>query len=142
MGMNLARTGAAAVLGIGSGVLDSGLVAPLDMGGTKVSYATILEALGLVGGGVLQFAMPDTMPAVADGLVDGGIALLAARGTKYAVAKLSPETVVPPVANPRFGAQRVGALAGGNGYGALTGHALYSRGQIGGVAGVAKRTLT
>jgi len=142
MGMNLARTGVAGALGIGSGVLDpaSGVVQPLMLGTTSVSYAAILEALGLVGGGILQFAMPYTMPDVADGLVDGGIALLAARGTKYAVAKMRPTTAGAAAAY--LGAQRVGALASGNGYGALTGAPLYSRGQVGGMAGVSKRTLT
>jgi len=133
--LNLARTGTSAVLGVASGALDSGLVTPLNLGGTVISWATIAEALGLVGGGVLQLAMPDTMPSVGDGLVDGALALLAARGTKYAVVKLRP------AAGSYFGAQRVGALSG-NGFGALSGAPLYSRGQVGIQSRVPKQTIT
>jgi hypothetical protein len=64
-------------------------VAPLVIGGTTIQYATIAEAVALLVGGGLQLLAPFTMPSVADGLVDGGISLLARRGTVFAMAQVN-----------------------------------------------------
>jgi len=101
--MNLVRTGLAAVVGVASGVAEPPTLQPLTLGTTHISYGTVVEAVALVGGAVMQFMMPFTLPSVADGLVDGSIALLASRGTKYGLAQMRP------VAAAQFGAQQFGA---------------------------------
>lgn len=83
MAMQMVRTLSAGGLGIASSLGEPTSMlklAPIDLAGTKLSWATIVEAAGLVVGAGLQFMAPFTMPNVADGLVDGGLALLAARG--------------------------------------------------------------
>lgn len=87
MSMNLARTATSGVVGVGSGVLGSGILQPLNLGGMTIGYDAILEVTALLGGAVLQFAAPRTMPNVADGLVDGGLALGARRLTVFALKR-------------------------------------------------------
>lgn len=81
MQMNLARTGTVAGVGLVSGVLGSikkaGVQTPLFLlGTTAITYDIAFEAVALVGGALLQFTSPNTLPDVVDGLVDGGAALL------------------------------------------------------------------
>lgn len=125
--LNIARTGTALVTGAISGGIEP-VTKPLMLGTTAVSYGTVVEALALVVGAGLQFMSPYTMPDVADGLVDGSVALLAHRGTKYAIAKTQTAAAwsYPHALN---GAGRA-AMYGG------------VRGQIGSVGNVPKRTLT
>jgi len=119
--MNLVRTGA----GVGVGVVDGFLEAnTLSLGTTVVSYGTIVEAVALIGGAVMQIMMPYSMPELADGLVDGGAALLAFRGTKY--AKTS------------FGFSAFGGNAGSRMDQLMNRY----RSQVGSVGGTSKRTLT
>lgn len=87
MAMNMVRTGTSAVTGVASGVLASDMVAPLQLGGQVISWATIVESLALIGGLGMQFMSPYTAPNMADGLVDGGAALLAARATVWAMSQ-------------------------------------------------------
>ena len=87
MAMNLARTGVSAVVGVGSAVLQE-KTTPLMLGTTAISWGTVEEAAALLVGGGMQLFAPHTMPDVADGLVDGSIALLAARGTRYALTSM------------------------------------------------------
>lgn len=117
MAMNLARTGTAGVVGVASGVLSAkpeGLVDPLVIGGTTIQFATIAEGLALVAGAGLQLLAPFTMPSVADGLVDGGLALLARRGTVFAVksTQAAPFATRAGYTMPNI-ASRVGGLARG-----------------------------
>jgi hypothetical protein len=90
MAMNLVRTGVAAVAGLASGALSSPRVTPLTLGTTSVSWGLIAEGVAVVGGAGLQFISPFTAPNLADGLVDGGIALLSARGANWAMSKTAP----------------------------------------------------
>lgn len=119
MAMNLARTGTAGVVGVASGILAPPTVAPLVIGGTTIQYATIAEGAALLVGAGLQLLAPFTMPSVADGLVDGGIALLARRGTQFAVGQMqaSPfaqRALGSPYAMPNMAAaQRASAMARG-----------------------------
>lgn len=87
MAMNLVRTGVAAVAGLASGALSSPKVAPLTLGTTSISWGLVAEAVAVVGGAGLQFISPFTAPNIADGLVDGGVALLAARGANWAMSQ-------------------------------------------------------
>ena len=87
MAMNMVRTGTCAAAGVASGVLSSTQIQPLNLGGQVISWATIAEALALVGGAGMQFMAPFTAPNLADGLVDGGAALLAARATTWAMTQ-------------------------------------------------------
>ena len=80
-GMNLVRTGTAAVTGLVSGVVEKQVVGSLALGGQSIPYAGVAEAGMLVVGAVMQFVAPFTMPNVADGLVDGGAALVLRRVT-------------------------------------------------------------
>jgi len=87
MAMNMVRTGTCAVAGVASGVLSSGTIQPLNLGGQVVSWAAIAETVALLGGAALQFMSPFTAPSLADGLVDGGAALLAARATAWGMSQ-------------------------------------------------------
>ncbi len=133
MGLNLMRTGTGAVLGVGSGVLEPPTTQPLMLGTTAISYSTILEATGLVAGAALQLVSPYTVPEVADGLVDGGVALLARRGSQYAMSKTRTAAYARPdaYANAALANSRAKALAN-------------ARASIGGLGGqnVPKVTLT
>ncbi len=132
MAMNLARTGTALVLGAASGGVEPPTIQPLTLGTTVVSWSTVLEALGLVGGAALQVMAPFTMPSVADGLVDAGIALLARRGTNYAITRTRTGTTAPFA----YGQQ---VFPSHNGAAALYGGV---RGQVGTVGQVPKKSLT
>lgn len=85
MAMQMVRSISALGLGGVSGVTEpTGMLklAPIKLGDQSISWATIAEATGVVVGAGLQFMAPFTLPNVADGLVDGGLALLAARGAR------------------------------------------------------------
>ena len=112
MSMNLARTATAAVVGAGSGVAGEA-IEPLKFGAvgseTVVSWGTIVEAVALLGGAGLQFMSPFTMPNIADGMVDGGIALLAARGARYVMTQTSTPTPAAMLAGGMYPARMVSA---------------------------------
>lgn len=136
MGMNLARTGAAGVLGLASGALTPPTIAPITVTtGVVLEAGTILEAVGLIGGAVLQFASPYTVPDIADGLVDGGLSLLLRRGGIQAMKMVKPAAL-------SYGGYGVGAWSrpagvGAAAYGSIGG----ARGVTGGVAEVSRREL-
>lgn len=94
MGLNLVRGATAGVLGAASGALESqpGVV----LGTTTIRYSTIVEGVGLVAGAGLQLAAPMMAANVADGLVDGGLALLLRRGTAFAMTKLRASPYAAP----------------------------------------------
>lgn len=104
MGMNLVQVGGAAAAGLLSGVLES--QAPVVIGGQSLPASAIAEGVAVIGGAALQMFMPYTMPALVDGLVDGGVALLAKRIVKMAVPAGTGSYSFPM-------ATRVGALNGG-----------------------------
>lgn len=126
--MNLARTGTAAVVGMASAAAESPRLGSIPIVGQNVTYSTLVELLAVVAGGGMQYFSPYTVPNIVDGLVDGGIALLAKRGT---------ERVLSQMASPMF-AERIGGrfvapalLPGGMG----------AYGQIGSIGGVPRRKL-
>jgi len=131
MAMNLARTGSAAVVGVVSGGLEA-KTTPVDLGDTKISWGTIAEAAAVVVGGGMQLMAPYMAPNIVDGLVDGGIALLASRGAQYALAQMAP-----PAAAMFASPMHMGALAGGNGAAANA----YAR-PMGNVSRLSRATLT
>jgi hypothetical protein len=132
--MNLARTGTAGVLGLASGALTPPTVAPIVITSTmSVEAGTILEAVALVGGAVMQFASPYSVPDIVDGLVDGGVALLLRRGGIWAM-----KAVKPAAAYLGAYAQPAG-LYGAHAYGAMASPC--ARGVVGGVADVSRREL-
>jgi hypothetical protein len=136
MAMNLTRTGTALVLGAASGGLEPPTLKALTLGSTVISWSTVVEALGLVAGAGLQLMAPFTMPSVADGLVDGGIALLARRGTNYAITRARPTTTTAGMIAPfAYGQQVLPAANGAALYGGI-------RPQVGAVSNVPKKTLT
>ena len=139
---NLVRAASAGALGVASAVVASvKTLTPLDIGGTKVGYDAITEAAGLVIGAGLQFMSPFTMPALADGLVDGGVALVAKRGTHYIMAQTGGAALSAP--SMRVGGAWAPTMMGGDGgFPALAGSSFGRRGQIGGVRGVQKVSLT
>ncbi len=112
--MNLVRTGSAALVGIGSGVLDNRIVpSPINLGGLAVGYDMVFEVGSLVAGVGLQALMPMTLPNLADGLVDGGIALTARRLTVYGVQALTGKTPVLTGYRPAMPYRVNGAMYGG-----------------------------
>lgn len=132
MGMNLVRTGSSTVVGVASGALENRT--PLVLGSTSVRWSTVAEGIALVGGAVMQLLSPFTMPNVVDGLVDGGAALLAARGTKYAMAQTG--------AGAMYGAHSYGSPYLANpaaAYGGLASPC--ARGAVGNVSGAPKKEL-
>ncbi len=128
MAMNLLRTGVAAAAGLASGALSSPKVTPLTLGTTSVSWGLVAEAVAVVGGAGLQFISPFTAPNLADGLVDGGIALLAARGANWAMSQTTP----PPAA--LMGRGQLATRVSPEMFGA--------RGQISAIGSVKKTSLT
>jgi len=108
MSFNLSRAGSAAVLGLASGVLEGPDISRLTLGENELSYGLVVEAVALVGGGMLQFVSPYTMPQVADGLVEGSLALLGRRGAEYAMSQASAGGTTSAAAAKML-AQRVGA---------------------------------
>ena len=128
MAMDLLRTGVAAAVGAGSGAV-SKPTQQFMIGTTAIPYSLAVEVTAAVVGAGLQFISPFTAPKIADGLVDGGLALLAARG----VGRLMNPPVSPMVGSYRQMATRVSPeLAGSPRYGA----------QIGSVGTVRKVSLT
>lgn len=121
MAMNLVRTGSAALVGLGSGALNNAIVpATLHIAGIGVGYDAILEIGALAAGMGLQAFMPQTLPNLADGLVDGGIALTARRLSVFGVLALSnknPTNVYAAQgmrASPSYAPYRInGAMYGG-----------------------------
>lgn len=137
MAMQLARTATAGVVGAGSGVLGSGILAPLSLGGMTIGYDTILEVVALVGGAVMQFAAPRAAPNVADGLVDGGLALGARRLTVFALKRAGVAPAMFGYGSPyAMGAARIPFAVG-----AQTGMS-YARPAVGGIGISGKRKLT
>jgi len=128
MAMDLLRTGVAAAVGAGSGAVSKPTQQFL-IGTTAIPYSLAVEVAAAVVGAGLQFISPFTAPKIADGLVDGGLALLAARG----VGRLMNPPVAPMMGSYRQMATRVsGELAGVPAY----------RGQVGSIGQVKKVSLT
>lgn len=127
MAMNLARTGVAAAVGAGSGAV-SKPTQQFMIGTTAIPYSLAVEVAAAVVGAGLQFISPFTAPTIADGLVDGGIALLAARG----VGRLMNPPVAATMMGYRQMATRVSPELAGVRVGA----------QIGSVGTVRKVNLT
>jgi len=121
MALNIIRTGTAAVVGAASGGLDADPTRVWKFGAagseTVICYGTIVEAVALVAGAGLQLMMPFMAPNLADGAVDAGAALLAARGTRIALK--------PAAAGYTYPSRMVGALNAG------VPANMYSRAQIG-----------
>ena len=131
MAMSLSRTGGAVVVGAASAVLAPPTVAPLTFGTTVITWSTVAEALALIGGGAMQMLAPFTMPNIADGLVDGGAALLSRRGVLYALALTRPAALM----GVQVGGQAMDA-------GAYARPSYNGRGQVGANAGLPKKTLS
>jgi hypothetical protein len=93
--LNVVRSGTAGVLGIASGALASQPALTITTG-VSLSPSSIAEGVGFVLGAGLQFLSPMTMPNLADGLVDGGLALLLRRGAAYFMAKATGGTYPGP----------------------------------------------
>ncbi len=122
MALNVARGATAGILGAVSGALEE--QTPTMIGTTAVRYSTMVEALGLVAGLGLQLASPFTMPQMADGLADGGLALLLRRGAQFARRQMAPVTTtsahyaerVSGWASPQGVRGDVGSFTGGRKY--------------------------
>ena len=126
MGLNLVRGATAGVLGAASGALES--QPGVALGTTTIRYSTIVESVGLVAGAGLQLAAPMMAANLADGLVDGGLALLLRRGAAFAMAQMRTGAWATPNQATRVNPQ----LVAGSSY----------RGQVGVSSRVPKRTLT
>jgi len=129
--LNLERTISSAAVGVASGAVQGSATPPLSLGGMTLHYSLLLELAAFLGGAAVQMLSPMTMPGIVDGVIDGGAALLGARGT-LAVMKKSPTGM--------------GYIGGGQANPLLTAGyrsaPSFARGQIGNVSGVPKRTLT
>lgn len=114
MAMNLVRTGAAALVGLGSGVLNQSITpSTLVLAGIGVGYDAVFEAAALAAGVAGQALLPQTMPNLFDGLVDGGASLVARRLTVFGVNKLNGKNPTNLFAD-RASAYRInGAMYGG-----------------------------
>lgn len=132
MATNISRAATSAAVGVASAAAESATLTPIQMGGQAIKYSTIVELLAVLGGAGMQFFSPYTMPNVVDGLVDGGLALVARRGA-YAVLKQTMPTNYPMYAH-RIGGAYVSPQLSAAGYGAY--------GQIGAVSRVPRRSLT
>jgi len=143
MPMNMTRTASAGAIGVVSGVLSSPSVVkiPLDLGGTKISWGTVAEAVAVVGGSMAQYFMPFTAPNIVDGLVDGGIALLGRRGGEYAAAQLAGGTAAGYAVSAARVAPMMGAGGYGGGYPALPAPS-YARGAIGAISRTPRVQIT
>ncbi len=130
MALELMKLGTEVVVGVADGLLDppptGGFgVAPLNLGGRNISYGAVLEAASVLVGGGMQMLMPFTLPDIADGLLDAGIPLLAARlareftgkagglsggaGTAGVVAPMYPYS---PAIQPAYASPQVAGWAG------------------------------
>lgn len=123
--MNLSRTGTTVLVGAASGALRG--QRPLVLGGNAISYPAMAEAFALATGALLQFMSPYTAPNVADGLVDGGAALLAKRGTEVLMNRVAPAPA---------------AMLAGGGYAPWAMPSYDGRPQVGSIGKTPKRTLT
>lgn len=130
MGMNLVRTGTAGVVGVVSGVVSKQFNKSVNLGGQSISYAAIAETGLLVVGAVMQFVSPMTFPQMADGLVDGGAALVLKRATE----KLMPAATAT---GAWYGARQVSGM----GYGSMAAPCAGARGSVGSVSSTGKREL-
>jgi hypothetical protein len=122
---NIVRTGSGVVLGIASGILNPlGPVKSTIVISTTPSlilgFDTVAEIAGTVIGGGLQMLAPTTLPNMADGLVECGLALLARRTAEY-ITKAGQTPPPPYFSQPyaRVGAANYGQVhsptAGGMG---------------------------
>lgn len=111
MAMNLVQAGSAGGVGLISGVLES--QPAINLGGQSVAASMLAEIAAVAGGTVLQFVSPYTMPSVVDGLVDGGIALLARRIVGMVQHPAAAAGMRQWAGSPA--ATRVGAFANGRG---------------------------
>ena len=138
MQMNLARTGTVAGVGLVSGVLGSikksgAQPALFTLGSAVITYDVAFEAVALVGGALLQFTSPHTMPDVVDGLVDGGAALLFRRAGGWVGGQI-----------PGLSSYAVGGYAAPGLYNAspwAQASPCAARGAVGGVGVTAKKEL-
>lgn len=135
MGMNLVRIGSSAVVGVASGALENRT--PLVLGTTSVRWSTVAEGVALVGGAVMQLLSPFTMANMVDGLVDGGVALLAARGTKYAMAQTGAGAMYGAHYGAHYGSPYLANPAAA--YGGLASPC--ARGAVGNVGNAPKKEL-
>jgi len=128
--VNLKTGGTSLVVGAVGGVLEN-TQTPLKLSDTlSLDWALITGAVALVGGAVMQQAMPFAQPDIADGLVDSGLALVGLKGVQM-VLKATGSTA-------GWTAHQVGPAYAGL-YGGLA--APCARGSLGGMSGVPKREL-
>jgi hypothetical protein len=85
---NVVRVGSAGLLGVGSGVLDGAVTGGPITSVPQITWGAVAEGVGLLAGAGLQLLSPATLPNLADGLVDGSVALLLRRGGEYAATAL------------------------------------------------------
>jgi len=106
MALNLARTGTAVAVGLIDGVVEAKMATPaFTLGTTAIHWSTIAEGVAVLGGAAWQFMAPYSMPNIADGLVEGGGALLAKRLTGMALGGTGTGAMLRTA--PRGVAQRV-----------------------------------
>lgn len=124
MSLNIVRSGTSAVVGIASGALSTQPGISIGASLPAISPSAIAEAVALVVGAAAQFLSPATMPNFVDGLVDGGVALLARRGAMHLMLQTSGSTAtITPAGGYRMNGAMYGGvhqasaagLAGGNG---------------------------
>lgn len=91
MSFNVVRVGSSGILGVAAGVVST--QTPLTIipatgttPATTVGWDTVVAGVGLVLGAGMQFLAPTMLTNFADGLTDGGLALVARDG----VAKVMP----------------------------------------------------
>lgn len=111
MAMNFVQVGGAAGVGLLSGVLES--QPAVNIGGQNVPASALAEGVALIGGVIAQFAWPYSMPALVDGIVDGGVALLAKRIVRMAAVPTGTLLGAFPLAT-RIGALNSGGARGLN----------------------------
>ncbi len=127
MALELMKLGTEVVVGVADGLLDPGGsigVAPLALGGQNISYGAVLEAASILVGGGMQMLMPFTFPDVADGLLDAGLPLFAARLTRHFTGKpgglaggatspmAAPMYPYSPAIQPAYASPQVSGWAG------------------------------
>lgn len=124
MAFHVTRTLSSGALGLVSGGLNGGFVDPIKIGTTNptvIQWATVAEAVGFVGGAMMQQFMPYTVPDIVDGVVDGAIALLGRRGAELVLKNTTGKVPVAPSmlpginANPMLSAGWSRAQVGGTG---------------------------
>lgn len=128
--LSLVRTGSAGLVGVASGALNG--QPPLMLGTTAINWGTVAEAVALAGGAGLQLMSPHTMPNLADGLVDGSVALLLRRGTVYAMEQTQAAPYGVPVGAQALGGYAPYAMPSYDGGG---------RAQVGSIGGTTKKKI-